>query len=78
MCRVRRPIRYRHVILNYVILSRRPSRAIKSPQILELSVIGRKELLESIGVPIRMELPGVGENMQEHPLCGMYLSVEEA
>lgn len=40
--------------------------ALKSPQLLELSGIGRKDVLEKIGVPLRVELPGVGENVQEH------------
>ncbi|KAG7097831.1 hypothetical protein E1B28_005149 [Marasmius oreades] len=40
--------------------------AIKSPQILELSGIGREDILTKIGVPIKVSLPGVGENVQEH------------
>lgn len=38
----------------------------KSPQVLELSGIGRRDVLEKAGVDVRVELPGVGENMQEH------------
>ncbi|KAL4258094.1 GMC oxidoreductase family protein [Pleurotus pulmonarius] len=38
----------------------------KSPQILELSGIGRRDVLEAIKVPVKVELPGVGENLQEH------------
>lgn len=40
--------------------------ALKSPQLLELSGIGRREILEKIGVPVKIDLPGVGENVQEH------------
>ncbi|KAG7097832.1 hypothetical protein E1B28_005150 [Marasmius oreades] len=40
--------------------------AIKSPQILELSGIGCEDILTKIGVPIKVSLPGVGENVQEH------------
>lgn len=40
--------------------------AIRSPQILELSGIGRADVLRSIGVPVRRELPGVGENYADH------------
>ncbi|KAH7882447.1 alcohol oxidase [Phlebopus sp. FC_14] len=40
--------------------------ALKSPQILELSGIGRRDVLEAAGIPVRLELPGVGENLQEH------------
>jgi choline dehydrogenase-like flavoprotein len=42
--------------------------AIKDPQILELSGIGRREVLEKIGVEVRIDLPGVGENVQEHTM----------
>ena len=40
--------------------------AVGSPQILELSGIGRAEVLAGAGVPLRRELPGVGENLQDH------------
>jgi choline dehydrogenase-like flavoprotein len=40
--------------------------AIRSPQLLELSGIGQAELLRSIGVQVRHELPGVGENYTDH------------
>ncbi|KLO10847.1 GMC oxidoreductase [Schizopora paradoxa] len=40
--------------------------ALKSPQILELSGIGNKSVLESFGIETLVDLPGVGENMQEH------------
>ncbi|ESK96770.1 gmc oxidoreductase [Moniliophthora roreri MCA 2997] len=39
---------------------------IASPQILELSGIGDKSVLERAGVPINLEIPGVGANLQEH------------
>ncbi|KAJ7635381.1 GMC oxidoreductase [Roridomyces roridus] len=45
--------------------------AIKSPQILELSGIGRPEILSNIGVETKIELPGVGENVQEHSFIGV-------
>lgn len=40
--------------------------AIGSPQILELSGIGRADVLRSAGVQVRHELAGVGENLQDH------------
>ncbi|MBT0958948.1 GMC family oxidoreductase N-terminal domain-containing protein [Alphaproteobacteria bacterium KMM 3653] len=40
--------------------------AIGSPQILELSGIGRGEVLQKAGVELRHELPGVGEDLQDH------------
>lgn len=38
--------------------------AIKSPHILELSGIGRPDILSKIGVDLKVDLPGVGENVQ--------------
>jgi len=40
--------------------------AIGSPQILELSGIGRGDVLEKAGVAVRHDLPGVGECLQDH------------
>jgi choline dehydrogenase len=47
-----------------VVLSAGP---LKSPQILELSGIGNAALLQSHGVPVVRDLPGVGENLRDHP-----------
>ncbi len=41
--------------------------AIGSPQLLMLSGIGPAEQLREHGIPIAVELPGVGENLQDHP-----------
>ena len=40
--------------------------AIQSPQLLQLSGIGPLDLLARAGVPVLHELPGVGENLQDH------------
>ncbi len=40
--------------------------AIGSPQLLELSGIGSGDVLSAAGVPVLHELPGVGENLQDH------------
>ncbi len=40
--------------------------AIGSPQLLQVSGIGPGALLQSLGVPVRADLPGVGENLQDH------------
>jgi len=40
--------------------------AIQSPQVLELSGIGRPDVLQAAGVPIRHALPGVGEHYIDH------------
>jgi GMC oxidoreductase len=47
------------------ITHRRFLSALKSPQI-ELSGIGRRDILQKISVPVKLELEGVGENAQEH------------
>jgi choline dehydrogenase len=40
--------------------------AIQSPQLLQLSGIGPGALLGPLGIPVVHELPGVGENLQDH------------
>ncbi len=40
--------------------------AIGSPQILQLSGIGPAALLQSLGIEVQHELPGVGANLQDH------------
>jgi len=40
--------------------------AIGSPQIMQLSGIGPETLLRSHGIDIELNLPGVGENLQDH------------
>lgn len=42
--------------------------AVGSPQLLQLSGIGPAGVLEAAGVPVRHELPGVGERLQDHIL----------
>jgi choline dehydrogenase len=40
--------------------------AINSPKLLELSGIGPSAHLASLGIPVVQDLPGVGENLQDH------------
>jgi choline dehydrogenase-like flavoprotein len=40
--------------------------AIGSPQILQLSGVGPGRVLQPLGLEVRHELPGVGENLQDH------------
>lgn len=42
------------------------SGAINSPQPLQLSGVGNASLLEQHGIPVVQDLPGVGQNMQDH------------
>ena len=40
--------------------------AINTPQLLQLSGVGNAEHLSPLGVPMVHDLPGVGENLQDH------------
>ena len=40
--------------------------AVNSPQLLELSGIGRPDVLRAQGIGVRHQLPGVGENFRDH------------
>jgi choline dehydrogenase-like flavoprotein len=42
--------------------------AIQSPHILELSGIGRSSVLKNVGIDTVVQLEGVGENYQDHPI----------
>ncbi|EMD40393.1 hypothetical protein CERSUDRAFT_91113 [Gelatoporia subvermispora B] len=53
------------------------SGSLKSAQILELSGFGRKEILEEVGITVKVELPGVGENVQEHVLVFINFEVRD-
>ncbi|KAK0522312.1 hypothetical protein OC834_006334 [Tilletia horrida] len=37
-----------------------------SPKLLELSGIGDRSVLEPLGIPVKVDLPGVGSNLQDH------------
>ncbi|KAG2112770.1 hypothetical protein DEU56DRAFT_762014 [Suillus clintonianus] len=47
------------------------SGAIMSPQILEMSGIGDPAVLERAGFKVKLDLPGVGTNVQEHLYSGV-------
>ncbi|KAI9447379.1 alcohol oxidase-like protein [Lactarius indigo] len=50
-----------------------------SPGILERSGIGAKDVLDRVGVRQRVNLPGVGENYQDHNVIGFkYFAADEA
>lgn len=44
---------------------------VDTPRLLLLSGIGPAGELEAAGVPVRHDLPGVGRNLHDHPLCGL-------
>lgn len=41
--------------------------ALHSPQILMLSGIGPAKILKEAGIKVKVDLPGVGQNLQDHP-----------
>lgn len=45
--------------------------AFNTPQLLKLSGIGPREELEQFGIPVRLELPGVGQNLQDRYEAGV-------
>lgn len=49
---------------------------INSPQILELSGIGDPAILEQAGVECKVELPGVGRNLQDHAVAVIGLELK--
>jgi choline dehydrogenase len=40
--------------------------AINTPQLLQLSGVGNADALSSLGIGVKADLPGVGENLQDH------------
>lgn len=51
--------------------------AIQSPQILELSGIGQKRLLERHAIPVVLHSPGVGENLQDHAISAPCFEIRD-
>ncbi len=49
--------------------------AINSPQVLMTSGIGPAEHLREFGIDVRVDLPGVGRNLQDHPFLTMNYAV---
>ena len=52
--------------------------AVSTPQILQVSGIGPVSLLKQYGIPVINELPGVGENLQDHLQLRMAFKVKNA
>ena len=52
--------------------------AIASPKLLMLSGIGDPEHLGDMGIALKKNLPGVGANLQDHPVVGMSFHVKNA
>ena len=50
--------------------------AIASPQLLMLSGVGPADQLASLGIPVVHNLPGVGQNLRDHPLVALQFAVK--
>jgi choline dehydrogenase len=51
--------------------------AVGSPQLLMLSGVGPGEQLRSLGIPVLRDLPGVGQNLRDHPKVYITWDIEE-
>ena len=51
--------------------------AVVSPQLLMLSGVGPREQLGAFGIPVVADLPGVGQNMRDHPNVQVRFRVRE-
>ncbi|KAL3292683.1 GMC oxidoreductase, partial [Colletotrichum asianum] len=51
--------------------------ALQTPQLLELSGIGGRQHLERHGIPVIVDNPNVGENMQDHPVVCQSFEVSD-
>ncbi|TIA89330.1 hypothetical protein E3P99_02117 [Wallemia hederae] len=47
---------------------------VNTPQTLQLSGIGPKALLDSLNIPVKHALPGVGHNLQDHAATSVYFN----
>jgi choline dehydrogenase len=50
--------------------------AIASPQLLMLSGVGPEDHLRSLGIPVVRALPGVGQNLRDHPLVPVRMAAK--
>lgn len=50
--------------------------AVHTPQLLQLSGIGPKKLLHTAGIKTIVDLPGVGQNLQDHINIGVSIILE--
>ncbi|WP_328810544.1 GMC family oxidoreductase [Rhodococcus sp. NBC_00294] len=51
--------------------------SVDSPRLLLLSGIGPSDELEALGIPVVHDLPGVGKNLHDHPLCSVVYEAQK-
>ncbi|KAF2015792.1 GMC oxidoreductase [Aaosphaeria arxii CBS 175.79] len=49
--------------------------AVHTPGILQRSGIGPKDVLGAANIPVRLELPGVGQNFQDHAMTNLFYNL---
>lgn len=63
-------VRFRHGADEFVASAAREvivcAGSVQSPQLLEVSGIGNPAILAAAGIPVKVNSPNVGENLQEH------------
>ncbi|GJN81887.1 hypothetical protein PLIIFM63780_005423 [Purpureocillium lilacinum] len=73
-------VRFTHRGEEYVVSATREvilsAGSVKSPQLLELSGIGNPAVLDKAGVPVKVNSPQVGENLQDHLMLAMIFEVD--
>ncbi|KAF2760910.1 alcohol oxidase [Pseudovirgaria hyperparasitica] len=77
---VAKGVRYTHQEQEYLIRTGEVilcAGVFESPAILERSGIGCRKILTAARVPVLYELPGVGENLQDHINCGLSCETRE-
>ncbi|GAB1318209.1 hypothetical protein MFIFM68171_08419 [Madurella fahalii] len=51
--------------------------AFGTPKLLELSGVGSRGLLEQLGIPVLVDHPNIGENLQDHPVSSISFEVND-
>ncbi|CAE6996591.1 hypothetical protein PTNB73_04370 [Pyrenophora teres f. teres] len=51
--------------------------AVFTPQILQLSGLGPKNVLNAAGITVKRDMPAVGANMQDHPNANLYFNLKD-
>ncbi|KAF2100722.1 alcohol oxidase [Rhizodiscina lignyota] len=52
--------------------------ALDSPKLLKLSGVGPRRELSQLGINVIHDLPGVGENLRDHPLCACIIALKDS
>ncbi|KAF3034571.1 hypothetical protein E8E11_004861 [Didymella keratinophila] len=73
-------VRYNHNRQEHLVIAREIiicAGVFESPALLERSGIGSSKVLQAVNIPILYELPGVGENLQDHINCSLSIETND-